>query len=278
MKSSAPTISVLMAVYDTPVEYLEASVTSIIAQTFDDFEFIIVDDGSGDATRSRLREYAARDQRIRLYCLESNIGLTRALNEGLSKARGKYIARQDADDLSSSARLEEMYQFLEAHPDLAAAGSNAVLIDEAGNKFGVANISPNLEGMLRRNILIHGSMMFRRDTFDQVGAYDDRMRLSQDYELYLRMIRLHGMRLGVMEKELYLLRQHSDSISSRKMFKQLYYSVLAKSLTLPGQEEKWRRQWFFLTEFIFDLVFTHRLLLGPALRRYLFSRSRPWQF
>lgn len=271
--SNAPTISVLMAVYDTPLPFLDASIKSILTQSFDDFEFIIVDDGSNDSTRLRLYELAAQDRRIRLHSLPSNIGLTRALNIGLELVKGKYIARQDADDLSSPERLDESYSFLETHPEFAAAGTNVALIDQYGDSLGSIRIDPSLDGIRRRNVLVHGSMMFRTEIFRQIGGYDERMRLSQDYELYLRMLRLHSMRIGIVERELYSLRQHAGSLSSKKMFKQLYFSVLAKSLTLPNNMEKWQRNAFFIIEFVFDLVFTHRMLLGPLSRRYFLIKS-----
>lgn len=274
MSAVAPGISVLMAVYNTPRHYLDEAIRSILSQSYTDLELIIVDDGSNEETCSRLREYGANDPRVRLYSLPTNIGLTRALNIGLRMARGAYVARQDADDLSHPTRLEETRRFLELHPELAAAGTDALLIGPTGHPLGDMTIDPSLSELKRRNILVHGSMMFRREVFATLLGYDERMRLSQDYELYLRMIRKHGLRLGVVSKPLYSLRQHSDSLSSRKMLRQLYFSVLAKALTLPGNVPKWRRDMFLAMELIVDFVITHRLLLGPMVRRFLSSRQR----
>lgn len=262
-----------MSVYDAPAEYLDASINSVLNQSFTDFEFIIVDDGSGDATRTRLQMHAERDRRIHLHFLTSNVGLTKALNEGLRLARGAYIARQDADDLSFPGRLEKSYQFLEAHLELAAAGTNVALIDQNGDDWGSIKIAPNLAGIRQKNILIHGSMMFRASVFRQIGYYDERMRLAQDYELYLRMLYRHGMGIGIVEQELYCLRQHRASLSSRRMFRQFYFSVLAKSLTLSRFKKKWHINVFFVGQVAFDFLVTNRLFLGSFFRRYFMDSS-----
>ena len=205
---SKPAISVLMAVYNAPENYLNAAIASILQQSCRDFEFIIVDDGSDVATGDRLRMWADHDQRIRLHKLPANVGLTKALNTGLKLARGDYLARQDADDVSGPHRLASELNFLVLHPENDAVGTNAVLIDVDGNRIGDMKIDPELLGLSRRNLLVHGSMLFRRRVFDLLGGYDERMRLSQDYELYLRMLRLHGMRIGVLPEAHYRLRQH----------------------------------------------------------------------
>ena len=266
---SKPAISVLMAVYNAPKNYLDAAIVSILHQSYLDFEFIIVDDGSDVAASKYLQSRAVGDERIRLLKLPANVGLTKALNEGLKLTRGDYLARQDADDISEPNRLAAQIRFLTTHPDIDAVGTDAVLIDAGGNEVGVMQIDPDLKGLSRRNLLVHGSMLFRRKVFELLGGYDERMRLSQDYELYLRMQRLHGMQLSVLPEAHYRLRQHPDSLSSRRMFRQLYYSVMAKSLT--RQHISWLgRRLGFWRDITADFFFTHRLFLGPVVRS-LFS-------
>ena len=268
-----PVVSVLMAVYNAPVGYLDAAIVSILQQSWRDFEFIIVDDASDLAIANQLQVWAARDHRIRLHSLPVNIGLTRALNEGLKFACGKYIARQDADDVSEPRRLEAQLDFLALNPQVDATGTDAVLIDVGGNKIGDMRIDPKLHGLSRRNLLVHGSMIFRRRVFDLLSGYDERMRLSQDYELYLRMRRFHGMKIGVLQEAHYRLRQHSESLSSRLMFRQLYYSVLAKTLTSPLQGQL-SKTFYFARTLAFDLLVSHRLMLGPLFRRFFSGSSR----
>jgi len=263
-----PEVSVLMAVFDTPTVYLDEAIGSILSQSFTDFEFIIIDDGSGAETESRLRFWAERDPRIRLYREDKNIGLTKALNIGLKLVRGNYVARQDADDMSDRVRLEEQLRFMERHPSIDAVGTDAILIDAAAIRAGTLEIPSDLKGLDRRNILVHGSMFFRGVVFKLVGGYDERMRLSQDYELYLRMIRIHHMSISVLSKQYYFLRQHPASLSSHFIFRQLYYSVLAKHFVKnnSSQDRLGVRFYFFL---IFEYFITHRLFLGFYFRIWM---------
>jgi len=268
MKSSIPRISVLMAVFNTPENYLEMAVNSILAQSFADFEFLIVDDGSNALTKNKLEELASNDLRIRLLRLSKNKGLTVALNYGLKKARGEYIARQDADDISAPDRFSISLAYLDSNLSLAAAGTYVQQIGSKGELIAISHIQPDLSQLCRRNVLIHGSMFFRKKSLEMINGYNEKFKLSQDYELYLRMIKIHRLQIGVIPNQLYALRYHADSISSRRIFKQLYFSVLAKFLTLPQINGRTSRLHFWGFFFI-DIVITHRLLLSPILRNLL---------
>lgn len=275
MSDSQPVISVLMAVFDPPTHYLDEAIQSILDQTYGDFEFLIIDDGSQAKTGLSLMKWAARDRRIKLHSLPVNVGLTKALNFGIGQSVGKFVARQDADDVAAPARLEVSLRFLQQNPELAAAGTDVGAIDQYGRLLGTRHIEPRLRDMAKRNVLCHGSMLFRAEVFERVHGYDERMRLSQDYELYLRMMRQYGMKIGVVSSTLYFLRQHPRSLSSQNAFQQFYYSVLAKALTLPGKVSVWRRWLFFAGQFVWDLVVTQRLLLAPFYRRYSTISDHP---
>jgi glycosyltransferase involved in cell wall biosynthesis len=263
-----PEVSVLMAVFDTPSVYLDEAIVSILSQSFADFEFIIIDDGSGSETESRLRYWSQSDPRIRLHRESSNIGLTKALNVGLRLTRGTFIARQDADDVSERRRLESQQAFMHAYPEVDALGSGATIINELGEWNGEPKVIPDSSLLPYRNPLVHGAMMFRRRAIEVLGGYDERMCLAQDYELYLRMTRKHGMKLEIIPELLYRLRCHDASLSSRRMLKQLYFAVLAKSLS--GSTKDTSRLKFWRT-FLYDLFVTHRLFLGRAFKRHLRS-------
>ena len=135
MQVSKPTISVVMAVFDTPIKYLDISIASVLQQSWSDFEFIIVDDGSNSATGNQLELWAGRDHRIRLLKLPANVGLTKALNLGLQIALGDYLARQDADDISGAHRFAAQLKYLTLHPRVDAVGTDAYLINVGGNKL-----------------------------------------------------------------------------------------------------------------------------------------------
>ena len=127
----APKVSVVMCVHNGE-RYLYEALESVLNQTFEDFEFIIVDDASADNTPAILKEYAAQDGRIRLMRNAHNLGLTRSLNKALRLAKGEYIARQDADDISLPQRLEKQVEFLNSNSRTAVVGSWTEVIDEYG--------------------------------------------------------------------------------------------------------------------------------------------------
>lgn len=261
-----PKVSVLMAVFNTPLVYLDEAIGSILSQSFADFEFIIIDDGSGPETKSRLSYWAQNDPRIRVHREDANVGLTKALNVGLRLTRGAFIARQDADDVSERRRLESQQEFMHAHPEVDALCTGATIINECGAWGGGPTIIPDINFLPHRNTLIHGAMMFRRSAIEVLGGYDEQMRMAQDYELYLRMSRKHGMKLEVIPEPLYRLRCHDASLSGRRVLKQLYFAVLAKSLSEStngsGDIKFWGR-------FLFDLIVVHRLFMGRFFKHHI---------
>src|SRR5665647_1469233 len=124
MKS--PKVTVLMSVYNSE-SFLAEAIDSILGQTFKDFEFLIINDGSKDKSLEIIKNRAKNDPRIRLIS-RPNKGLVKSLNEGLAKARGEYIARMDSDDISLKTRLKKEVDFLDSHPDVGMVGSNYTII------------------------------------------------------------------------------------------------------------------------------------------------------
>jgi len=226
-----PTVTVLMAVRNGE-RHLRAAVESILEQTFPDFEFLIVDDASVDATRTVISSYD--DPRIRLVENPEHQGLTASLNRGIKLARGRYLARMDADDLSAPERLERQVGFLEAHPECALVATDARKIDSNGVEVGVAHTPPSAEAtrrLLRRgNCITHGTVMIRTDALRRVGAYDPSMERSQDYDLWLRMSEQSD--LGTLPEYLYSWREHEASISGRHLAEQDRFAALARHRAL----------------------------------------------
>jgi len=211
----APKVSVVMAVHNGE-RYLKESIESILTQTFADFEFLIVDDGSTDSTGNILVRYADRDARIRLITNEDNIGLTKSLNKGIGLARGDYIARMDADDISLLERLGKQADYLDAHPDVGVLGAAVQLLDSSG-KVGDTWTFPEEHGFLKwslcffYNPIVHPTVMVRRKILRQAGGYNEEMAVSQDYDLWCRLI--HLTRFGNLQKVLLLLRKHESNIT-----------------------------------------------------------------
>lgn len=213
-----PPVSVVMAVHNG-LPYLREAVDSILAQTFRGFEFIIIEDGSTDGSIEVLEAYAAADARVRLLPNPRNLGLTRSLNIGLRAARGRYVARMDADDVSLPDRLARQLAFLDGHPDFCVVGTAYDRIDENGRRFmrteqcATANeydwtlmFSPPLQ---------HPTAMFRRSLVTDHGVlYDESLETTQDYDYWVRA-RAHGKGM-VLAEPLVMYRTHGSAVSLTK--------------------------------------------------------------
>lgn len=188
---SVPSVSVLFPVYNG-APYLKDAINSILNQSFDDFELIIIDDGSKDGSASIVQQFD--DPRIRFFAQE-NIGLAATLNRTIKLSRGKYLARQDQDDLSLPKRFEKQVAFLETHQDHGMVGTWAE-IWEGSNRTQRAHKHPTDSMFLKFELLfdnpfVHSSVMLRKTVFDKVGLYstDKSRQPPEDYELWSRVAR-----------------------------------------------------------------------------------------
>jgi len=210
-----PKVSVVMSVYNGG-DYLSSALQSILDQSFSDFEFVIINDGSTDGSLTTLKKFAKKDKRINLID-QANAGLVASLNRGIEVARGQYIARQDADDKSNPSRLAKQVEFLDGHPLVVAVGSNISVMDESGkiiHQHAVLLQNPELQQeLLVRSPFAHGSVMFRRQVALKVGLYDGSTWPAEDYDFWLRLS-VHG-RLANLDEALYIYREHSKSISEQ---------------------------------------------------------------
>jgi glycosyltransferase involved in cell wall biosynthesis len=194
-KKSMPTpvISVVMSVCNGE-RYLRDAVDSILDQTCEDFEFIIINDGSTDGSREILESY--NDGRIFLIH-QDNTGLTRALKKGISLSRGEYIARIDADDSAKSVRLEKQLVFLRNNPKVILLGSNCYKVDENGSIVGITDLPVddlNIKwNLLFYNCVCHSTVMFRRKEVENLGGYNATMQYAQDYDLWLRIAKKYSV-------------------------------------------------------------------------------------
>jgi glycosyltransferase involved in cell wall biosynthesis len=188
--SNPPTISVVVPVYRA-ARHLASAIDSILAQTFRDFELILVFDRSDDGTEEILERYARTDPRVRVIENNSKKQLAAALNVGLSAALGQFIARMDADDIASPNRFAAQIQFLEQHPDIALCGTAADIIDRDGRIVG--HFTPRT-GVERVKIaaeyappLFHPTWMMRGELARSLGGYRD-MSHAEDYDFQLRAL------------------------------------------------------------------------------------------
>jgi len=183
-----PTISVIMSVYNGE-KYLSEAINSVLSQDFSDFEFIIIDDGSIDKSLEIIKSF--NDSRIRVISRE-NKGLIISLNEAISLAIGKYIARMDADDICLSSRFSSQIKAFEDFK-VVLVGSWATKINNNGEEIGLMSYPP-LEYrkiksfFIKHNPFIHSSVMIRKEVFDKVGVYNNKFKHAEDYELWSRVL------------------------------------------------------------------------------------------
>ena len=209
-----PKVSVLMSVYNGE-RYLREAIDSILNQTFQDFEFIIIDDGSTDRTKEIIRSY--NDLRIRLFNNEKNIGLTKSLNRGIELCRGEYIARMDGDDVSLPMRLEKQVEFMMVNNDVGISGTWNRSI---GQNVGVNDHYPISDSEIRcmllfNNTFCHPSLIIRRQAIESNGlSYNSRLQYAQDYDLVVRGSE-HFLLANIPEV-LVSYRSHPDQIAMNK--------------------------------------------------------------
>ena len=243
MITAAPPISVCMPVYNAEA-YLADAAGSVLAQTCGDFEFIIIDDGSDDGSLEILQELARSDNRIRLIS-RPNTGYARALNESLEYARGEFVARMDADDISMPQRFEKQLAYLRRNPSCAVVGSRIMTIDPFGSPLYEPDHKVNhddIEKQLLAGIgwaIVHPSAMMRREHLLAVGGYRAELEPSEDLDLFLRLS--ERGRLANLPEILLHYRQHAKSVNhtrfeeqnrtKRKIISEAY---ARRGLTLPS--------------------------------------------
>lgn len=242
MNLALPKVSLVMACYNCEGT-LRESLNSILEQTMSDFEAILIDDGSRDRTPEILRDYASKDERLRLIIRE-NRGLTTSLIEGCQLARAPYVARQDGDDYSSPDRLMLQSEYLDGNPQIGFVSCFANYVGPKGEFLNVVDRPLNPEEATHRLLNerlgppAHGTVMFRRTLYEEVGGYREPFYFAQDADLWLRMA--EKAKIGYVNKPCYVLRVHAESISGTNRPIQKQYGVLAhecRSARLKGESE-----------------------------------------
>ncbi len=209
MRRTNPKISVIMPTYNVE-NYVAEAISSILDQTFSDFEFIIIDDGSTDKTLEIAKAF--KDRRIRL--LEKvHLGTVYQLNYGLEQARGEFIARQDSDDYSHPERFEKQANFLDFHPGYGVVSSNMQLVDEKKELTDILRYprEPDYQKLMQKCCISHPASMWRKKINQKIGGYDEEFNKNccEDYDFWLRVSEF--FRIHVLDEVLYIKREHSQS-------------------------------------------------------------------
>jgi hypothetical protein len=232
---NAPLVSIVMSAYNASA-YLAESIESIKVQDFQDWEFVIVDDGSTDSTPSILG--SLEDPRIKVIRNPTNRGLTYSLNRGLRHTRGCLIARQDADDRSLPDRLSLQVEFLSENNDFVLVGSDYEMINKDGKVVETIHLPYEHQDLIARletgNVFCHGSVMFKAAPVRSLGLYREKFPVTQDYDLWLRIGERY--RIGNLKRVLYQFRFDGSSISRSNRALQLAYRRYAHALHVQRQE------------------------------------------
>lgn len=252
---TAPKISVLMSVLNGEA-YLREAIESVLAQSFGDFEFVIVDNASTDRTPDIIR--AAGDPRIVHIRNPETLNLSQSLNKGLGAARGDYVARLDADDIALPGRLEKQVRYLDARPSVALVASAAAEFSESSDLPGEMPLFPPADhgalmaALAQDSILAHSSIMFRREAVLAIGGYDEDYAYCMDYLLYFRLAERH--QLAAIPEPLVAVRVHEDQITNRPEWEARRHREAAsafreilKQPDLPADQRAGLRRYLVLT-------------------------------
>jgi len=227
MNSQSPLVSVLMSCYNSE-EYIDEAILSILNQTYQKFEFIIINDGSEDKTLEKIKAY--NDERISIIN-HHNMGIVPSLNDGLKSCKGKYIARMDADDISSLDRIEKLMSFLEQNPDISACGGTIEEFNENGSIKTTKRPLSHIDLVfysLHRAPISNPSSMIRATVFTENGLkYDPIYKYGQDVKLWSEIIKIG--KLANLPDQLLQYRRSDNQVSTskRQEQKQLAQTVRA---------------------------------------------------
>ncbi len=220
-------VSIIMSTYKEEEFFLRQAIESILNQSYKDFEYIIILDNPDNNLHIRIiKEYANLDKRIKFYVNEKNMGLTASLNKGLGLAKGKYICRMDADDISINKRIENQKRYLEEN-NYDLIGGISQMIDENGKSiYSIKKVPTNMDKIkkaLRYNqIISHPTWFGKKEVFEKLNGYRN-MPLCEDYDFTLRAV-LNGYKISNIDETVLKYRMTSSSISRSNLYEQYLFA------------------------------------------------------
>ena len=229
MTSSNALVSVLLSTYNSE-ESIGESIDSLLSQTYKNLEILISDDGSTDSTKEICKKFQLKDERILFSSNKKNIGLTKSLNNLAQKASGSLIARHDADDISLPYRIEEQIEFMKKKK-LDAVTTRSLIKQNNKKRPGISFYIPDKLLINRKNPFIHGTLIIKKNVFQEIGYYDERFYYAQDYKLFYDLLD-KGYKVKTLNKALYILNTENN-ISSENLEKQNYYADCVRFRKTP---------------------------------------------
>lgn len=233
-------VSVLMSVYNEKREYLKLSIESILKQSYNDFEFVIIDDCSDYYVEELIKKYMLQDKRIRYFRNNRNLGLAESLNLGIHYCSSNMIFRMDSDDVSDSNRIKEQLNFLinDINEDVGVLGTNIAIINSEGEKIASRKFPETTEQIRKylpyRSPFCHPSVAFRKNVVLEAGGYDTNLRKGQDYDLWFRLAKM-GIKMVNLDSELLKFRQIINQLKFKR----------SRNHRLSDLRMKWKHVWDF---------------------------------
>lgn len=221
-----PLVSVVMATFNEPPLRIKESIESILSQTYENFELLIFDDSTNQDTKAVIDELSA-DSRVIVNRFSNRIGFVPSLNMGLKRAKGKYIARMDGDDIALPERIEKEVEYFEKHPQVAVVGGQTDIIDENGEVishrlYPTDGIKLWLFSCIR-NPLAHPAVMMRRDIIESGYLYNENLKMSEDLDLWLRLMN-DGYKIANLNDTVLKYRVQANFNNKRTALKQRNYT------------------------------------------------------
>lgn len=217
-------ISVVMSVFNAQ-DSLDESISSILNQDYSNIELLLLDDSSTDESFEIMHNFKNLDHRVKIYKNNINLGLTRSLNFLISKSSGKFIARQDADDISLPKRFSKQLNVMQ-NKNIQICTSRAFIKNTDKKIPGVSDYLPTKLVIKYKNPFIHGTLMIKKSLMESYNCYDEKFHFAQDYELFYRMLK-NGEKIIKLKEPLYILNME-DNISTINSEQQKKYARIAR--------------------------------------------------
>lgn len=231
MQNNSNLVSVIMSAYNSERTIAE-SIESILNQSYQNIEFLILDDCSTDKTLEIIESYKERNNTIKLVKNKKNLGLTKSLNILIEKSSGQYIARQDADDISLHHRVKEQMKLLKSN-NLDFCTTRAIIKDSMKLRPGVSSFLPKKVVLKFKNPFIHGTLLVKKTAINEIGNYDENFYYAQDYKLFFDLLK-YNYNFKAILKPHYILNV-KNNISENKRIEQNYFAECVRKKITPSK-------------------------------------------
>ena len=231
MQNNSNLVSVVMSAYNSEITIAE-SIESILNQSYQNFEFLIIDDCSTDKTSEIVESYQKKNNNIKLIKNKTNLGLTKSLNILIEKSSGQYIARQDADDISLHHRVQEQMKILKSD-NLDFCTTRAIIKDSMKLRPGISSFLPKKAVLKFKNPFIHGTLLAKKTAINGIGNYDENFYYAQDYKLFFDLLK-YNYNFKVILKPHYILNT-KNNISENKRMEQNYFAECVRKNVTPNE-------------------------------------------